>query len=301
MTIKRSGLGRNLSALLGSSSSQVSPVDLAEKAHLHPLNLPCELLQPGKYQPRILIEDEALKELAASIAQQGLLQPILIRALDNNRYEIIAGERRWRASQLAGLTHVPVLLRKVNDETAMAMALVENLQREELTCMEMARAIERLHIEFLLTHDDIATLLSKSRSSITNFLRILTLSKAVLTLIENQQLSLGHAKVLLSVDDESTQEKIAALAVNGQWSVRETERKIQQLKTKKIMPEKVTPVISIPPELERLAQSLNTSIDIKRKRSGKGTVLIHYQSPAELQRVIALLSERSQLGEYLLN
>lgn len=175
MTVKRSGLGRNLSALLSQSSGNL----LNEKPQADGLKLAVDCLQPGKYQPRGEMEEAALTELAESIKKQGLLQPLVVRELSDGRYEIIAGERRWRASQLAGLTEVPVVLRQVDDETAMAIALVENLQREDLNAMDQARAMHRLTNEFSLTHQQVADLLCKSRTAVSNYLRLLALSTAV--------------------------------------------------------------------------------------------------------------------------
>lgn len=175
MTVKRSGLGRNLSALLSHSGSAL----LTDKPAIEHLKLAVGCLQPGKYQPRGEMEEAPLHELAQSIKKQGLLQPLLVRELSDGRYEIIAGERRWRASQIAGLTEVPVILKQVDDETAMAMALVENLQREDLNAMDQARAMHRLTSEFALTHQQVADLLCKSRTAVSNFLRLLTLATAV--------------------------------------------------------------------------------------------------------------------------
>lgn len=175
MTVKRSSLGRNLSALL----SQSTNVLLSEKPQAERLMLAVDCLQPGKYQPRGEMEETPLQELAQSIKKQGLLQPLLVRELSDGRYEIIAGERRWRASQMAGLTEIPVILKQVDDETAMAMALVENLQREDLNAMDQARAMQRLINEFSLTHQQVAELLCKSRTAVSNYIRLLALSNPV--------------------------------------------------------------------------------------------------------------------------
>ena len=193
MTVKRSSLGRNLSALLNQSSS----ILLDEKPKAEHFKIAIGCLQPGKYQPRSEIEEPALIELAQSINKQGLLQPLLVRELGDGRYEIIAGERRWRASQIAGLTEVPVVLKQVDDETAMAMALVENLQREDLNTMDQARAMHRLTDEFSLTHQQVADLLGKSRTVVSNYLRLLALPIPVKKLLEHGDIDMGHARALL--------------------------------------------------------------------------------------------------------
>ncbi|TAL63031.1 MAG: ParB/RepB/Spo0J family partition protein, partial [Legionella sp.] len=197
MATKRSGLGRNLSALLSQSSTMV----LDERPVTNPLKLAVGCLQPGKYQPRGEMEEAPLMELADSIKKQGLLQPLLVRELDDGRYEIIAGERRWRASQMAGLTEVPVIVKQVDDETAMAMALVENLQREDLNAMDQARAMYRLTNEFSLTHQQVAELLCKSRTAVSNFLRLMSLSTVVKKMLEHGDLDMGHARALLTLDE----------------------------------------------------------------------------------------------------
>ena len=198
MTVKRSGLGRNLSALLSQSGSTLLQQEKPQSEHL---KLAVDCLQPGKYQPRGEMEEAPLNELAESIKKQGLLQPLIVRELTNGCYEIIAGERRWRASQIAGLTEVPVILKQVDDETAMAMALVENLQREDLNAMDQARAMHRLTTEFALTHQQVADLLCKSRTAVSNFLRLLSLAPSVKKLLEHGDLDMGHARALLMLDE----------------------------------------------------------------------------------------------------
>ena len=230
MTVKRGGLGRNLSALL----SQPSGILLTDKPQTESLRLSVECLQPGKYQPRGEMEQAPLTELAESIKKQGLLQPLLVRELSSGRYEIIAGERRWRASQIAGLTEVPVILKQVDDETAMAMALVENLQREDLNAMDQARAMHRLTNEFSLTHQQVADLLCKSRTAVSNFLRLLSLSTAVKKLLEHGDIDMGHARALLMLEEEQ-QNQAAQLIVAKNLSVRETEKLVERIKAGKLV------------------------------------------------------------------
>lgn len=288
MSLKRSGLGKNLSALLSTSPSPFLINNMAPVMD-EILRLDVQSLQPGQYQPRTAMDDASLQELASSIKQQGLLQPLLVRSLKSGGYEIIAGERRWRACQLAGLTQVPVLLRQVDDETAMAMALVENLQREDLNPMDQARAMARLSSEFDLTHQQIAELLCKSRAAVSNFLRLLSLSSEVMTLLENGDLDMGHARALLMLDKEQ-QMQVATLVIAKNLSVRETEKLVNRVK------EGHAPVSQHEDKeplhrcfndyLQHLGQHLNTHVKLKQGRAGKGTLVIHYSSANDLEAVI---------------
>ncbi|MBA2649760.1 MAG: ParB/RepB/Spo0J family partition protein [Legionella sp.] len=286
MTVKRSGLGRNLSALLGQSSS----VMLNQTHPKENLNLNIQCLQPGKYQPRSELDEHTLQDLAQSIKKQGLLQPLLVRELSEGRYEIIAGERRWRASQLAGLTEVPVLLKQVDDETAMAMALVENLQREDLNAMDQARAMQRLSSEFSLTHQQIADILSKSRTAVSNYLRLLSLAASVIKLLENNDLEMGHARALLALEEEQ-QVQIAQLIIAKNLSVRETEQLVQRVKMGK--PEARQPKIEENSryfdQINQLSQQLKTKIKLKSSPTGKGSLVIQYESLDSLEKIMMQL------------
>lgn len=285
--MKRNGLGRNLSALLSNTHSSLinnSPPDVENTGKL---DLDC--LQPGKYQPRTLIEDEALQELSASIKHQGLLQPILVRSIGGDRYEIIAGERRWRACRLAGLTEAPVIIRQVDDETAMAMALVENLQREDLNPMDQARAMARLVDEFALTHQQIAELLSKSRAAVSNYLRLLSLSEDVMRFLEHGDLDMGHARALLALD-ASQQRQVAALVVARNLSVRETEKLVNRVQNERDLPaitkEQPLHTPAVQTHIQQLGQRLQTKVSLKPGKSGKGSLVIHYDSLQNLEEVI---------------
>lgn len=283
MTVKTRGLGRNLSALLGTAGATLT----AERPPTaESLKLAIHSLKPGKYQPRGDIEETALTELAASIKQQGILQPLVVREIANGQYEIIAGERRWRASQLAGLTEVPVILRQVDDETAMAIALVENLQREDLNAMDQARAMHRLTMEFGLTHQQIADLLSKSRTAVSNFLRLLQLTPEVKRLLENGDIDMGHARALLMLDDKQ-QAQVAQLIVAKNLSVRETEKLVARVKAGKTetkIKAEINPFLQ--KQVDTLSQRLNAAIKIKPGKAGKGTLVIHYDNLQNLQSVI---------------
>lgn len=287
MTVKRGGLGRNLSALL----SQPSGILLTDKPQTESLRLSVECLQPGKYQPRGEMEQAPLTELAESIKKQGLLQPLLVRELSSGRYEIIAGERRWRASQIAGLTEVPVILKQVDDETAMAMALVENLQREDLNAMDQARAMHRLTNEFSLTHQQVADLLCKSRTAVSNFLRLLSLSTAVKKLLEHGDIDMGHARALLMLEEEQ-QNQAAQLIVAKNLSVRETEKLVERIKAGKMVDkepvERTEYLYQV--ELSTLAQQLQAPIKLKPGKAGKGSLVIQYDSADSLQKIIDQLS-----------
>ena len=287
MTVKRSGLGRNLSALLGQASNTLIN---SEQPTVQQLKLAIECLQPGKYQPRGEIEETQLHDLAHSIKQQGVLQPLLVRELESGGYEIIAGERRWRASQIAGLTEVPVILKQVDDETAMAMALIENLQREDLNAMDQARAMHRLTTEFSLTHQQVADLLSKSRTSVSNFLRLMSLSASVKKLLEHGDIDMGHARPLL-VLNEAQQNQVAQLIVSKNLSVRETERLVERIKsghlTQRGTPQYIKP--SHQNDLEALEQLLEAEIQLKQGRKGTGSVIIHYKDEQTLAHIFNTL------------
>ncbi|RUR26997.1 ParB/RepB/Spo0J family partition protein [Legionella qingyii] len=287
MTVKRSSLGRNLSALLSQSSSSI----LNEKPQAESLKLAVDSLQPGKYQPRGEMEEAPLMELAQSIKKQGLLQPLLVRELSDGRYEIIAGERRWRASQLAGLTEIPVILKQVDDETAMAMALVENLQREDLNAMDQARAMHRLTHEFSLTHQQVADLLCKSRAAVSNFLRLLALSAGVKKLLEHGDLDMGHARALLMLEEEQ-QNQVAQLIIAKNLSVRETEKLVERIKLGKTNEQQPQSDLShvYHDQLKNLSQHLQASIKLKPGKAGKGSLVIHYNDEHSLQSIIDQLT-----------
>lgn len=286
MTVKRSGLGRNLSALL----SQPSSLLLDEKPQVEHFKLAVEFLQPGKYQPRGEMEEIPLTELAESIKKQGLLQPLLVRKLTDGHYEIIAGERRWRASQMAGLNEVPVILKQVDDETAMAMALVENLQREDLNAMDQARAMFRLTNEFSLTHQQVADLLCKSRTAVSNYLRLLALSTPVKKLLEHGDIDMGHARALLILEEEQ-QNQVAQLIVAKNLSVRDTEKLVDRVKSGRLTEKTNTsePDFLQEQHIKTIARHLQTKVKLKPGKSGKGSLVIYYDSPRNLEHIMAQL------------
>lgn len=287
MTVKRGGLGRNLSALLSQSgTSLLTP----EQPKTEQLKLAISCLQPGKYQPRGEMEETPLQELAESIKKQGILQPLLARELSDGRYEIIAGERRWRASQIAGLNEVPVILKHVDDETAMAMALVENLQREDLNAMDQARAMHRLTTEFALTHQQVADLLCKSRTAVSNFLRLMSLSSSVKRLLEHGDLDMGHARTLLVLDEEQ-QNQVAQIIIAKNLSVRETEKLVERVKSgvEDQHPTREAERIVPQEQLNHIANRLQTQITLRPGKAGKGSVVLHYKDESSLQKIIEQL------------
>lgn len=290
MVVKRSGLGRNLSALLSHTDGSLLVASQGEEAAR--LKLAIDSLQPGKYQPRGEIEESSLAELTASIKKQGLLQPLVVREISSGLYEIIAGERRWRACQLAGMSDVPVVLRQVDDETAMAIALVENLQREDLNAMDQARAMHRLTTEFALTHQQIADLLCKSRTAVSNYLRLLNLSGDVRRMLENGDLDMGHARCLLMLD-ESQQYHVAQLIVAKNLSVRETESLVARVKggggARLEAKRESTPLFD--QAVETLAQQLRTKVSIKPGKAGTGKLIIHYDDIHTLEQMIDQLCQ----------
>ena len=289
MAIKRSGLGRNLSALLSHTEGSSFLSSTIEKSERQTLAL--SQLQAGKYQPRGEMDEAALFELSESIKKQGLLQPLVVRELSPDHYEIIAGERRFRACQLAGMSAVPVIVKQVDDETAMAMALVENLQREDLNAMDQARAMHRLTTEFALTHQQVAELLSKSRTAVSNYLRLLNLHSDVRRLLEYGDLDMGHARCLLALDEEQ-QCVVAELIVAKNLSVREAEALVARAKAGTLSSPKATLDVSLyQASLQTLATRLQTKVRIKEGKAGKGTLLIHYRDSAELQQIFDFFKE----------
>jgi len=287
MATKKRGLGRGLDALLGGASvsamqEEAAKVDTRELQHL-----PLDLIQRGKYQPRRDMDPQALEELAQSIKNHGVMQPIVVRPVSGGRFEIIAGERRWRASQQAGLDKVPALVREVPDEAAIAMALIENIQREDLNPIEEAVALQRLQQEFQLTQQQVADAVGKSRVSISNLLRLIALPEEIKTLLSHGDLEMGHARALLGLPAEQQVEGARHVVARG-LTVRQTEALVRQWLSSKETPKaevKVDPDIS---RLEqRLAERLGSPVQIKHGQRGKGQLVIRYSSLDELQGVLA--------------
>ena len=289
MSTKKRGLGRGLDALLATSQQNRDSEHHSDNVDRGELQkLPIEYLQPGKYQPRKDMSPDALEDLASSIRSQGIIQPIVVRKIADKKFEIIAGERRWRASQLAHLHEVPCIIKNVEDDAAVAIALIENIQREDLNAMEEAQALERLLNEFDLTHQEVAEAVGKSRASVTNLLRLNNLNEDVKLLLEHGDIEMGHARALLSLEGEIQTE--AAQIVSGKGlTVRDTEnlvRKYQQPKAEK-QDKKADPDVK---RLEtELSENLGAVVKLTHNTKGKGKMVINFSSLDELDGIIAHL------------
>lgn len=278
--VKLKGLGRGLDALLAGDSAGAGEADSLRM-------LKVEQLQPGKYQPRTHMDQESLASLADSIKAQGIMQPILVREVASEKFEIIAGERRWRASQIAGLLEVPVLVREIADEAALAMALIENIQRENLNPIEEANGIKRLIDEFSMTHEAAAQAVGRSRSAVTNLLRLQNLHAVVQEMLMLGRLDMGHARALLGLDSVK-QITAAEEIVQKGLSVRDTEQLVKRLSTESTKPVKTETkdkdVLRLQTEL---AESLGADVQIDATKNGAGTLKIRYASLDQLDEIIA--------------
>lgn len=290
MSAKKRGLGSGLDALLGVTQEIQDSQQASAGANRRDLiNLPIEQLQRGQYQPRRYFDEQALQELADSIKEQGLLQPIVVRSIGPDRYEIIAGERRWRACQLAGMDRIPSILKDIDDESAIAIALIENLQREDLNPMEEAQALSRLKNEFDLTHEQVAKAVGKSRPAVSNYLRLLSLSEPVQRMVENTDLEMGHARSLLGLEI-GRQLEVAEEIVEKAMSVRQSEALVRRLQeasgngAKKLKrPSNGTDVVALEREL---SDKLGAPISIQQNAGGKGKLVIGYSSLDELEGIL---------------
>ncbi len=292
MSARKRGLGRGLDALLSGSSNDVVT---SEPTVADPVpgdqtlqHLPVDLIQRGKYQPRRDMHTEALEELAESIRKQGVLQPIVVRHIDGQRYEIIAGERRWRATQLAGLDTIPCVVRDVPDDAAIAMALIENIQREDLNAMEEAVALARLRDEFELTQQEVANAVGKSRAAVANLLRLITLREDVKILLEHGDLEFGHAKALLGLPSEQQSAAASQVVARG-LSVRQTESLVRNL----LLAEQQVPGIQSvesDPDIKRLqidlGERVGVPVQIQHSAKGKGKLVFKYTSLDELEGIL---------------
>ena len=276
--MKPKGLGRGLDALLGGEEPPREAL----------ATLPVARIQPGRYQPRTHMDEHALAELAASIRSQGLMQPLLVRPLGGERYELIAGERRWRAAQMAGLEQVPALVREVPDEAALAMALIENIQREDLNPMEEAAGIQRLVDEFRMTHEQAADAVGRSRSATTNLLRLLKLARPVQEMLMQGKLEMGHARALLALEGARQIEAAHLVAAKG-LSVRETEALVQRLLRGAPSRRRRKTDRDLARLEEELAERLGTTVEIRAGKKGGGKLLLHYSSLDHLEELLKKL------------
>jgi ParB family chromosome partitioning protein len=298
-TKKPKGLGRGLEALLGADAPGLSQLGQTETSLALPNVLPVSKLQAGKYQPRTRMDEGALAELAESIRAQGIMQPILVRPVDalKGRYEIIAGERRFRAAQLAGLTEVPVLVREVADEHAAAMALIENIQREDLNPLEEAHGVKRLLDEFGLTHEQAASAIGRSRSATSNLLRLLNLATPIQTMLLAGDIDMGHARALLAVDN-ATQIQLANQIIAKRLSVREAEKLVSQIgiesKTKASKKDKSGSRDVVRLE-EILSDQLGTKVFLKANTKGRGQLIIDFHGWEHCSSLIEKMNLKEEL------
>jgi len=307
MSQKKPVMGRGLEALLGQMSRRPEPAQPeAADTPAAPVklpgdelaNLPLDLLQRGKYQPRVDMRQESLQELADSIKAQGVVQPIVVRPVDGaaagalQRYEIIAGERRWRAAQIAGLPTVPAVIRRVPDEAAIAMSLIENIQRENLNPLEEARALERLISEFGVTHQQAADAVGRSRAAVSNLLRLLELAPEVTVLVEHRELEMGHARALLALTQRRHQAEVGALVAKKGLSVRETEALVRSMLSRASGGgAESRDAKPLDPNVQRLqdelSEKLGAVVQIQHAANGKGKVVVSYHSLDELDGILA--------------
>lgn len=294
MIRRKGGLGRGLDALLGaaalrdsSGSEQIGPADAPAQVVSETLrSLPVERIERGRYQPRQDLREDTLQELAASISAQGVVQPVLVRPLGGDRYELIAGERRWRAAQLAGLRTVPAVIREIPDVAAIAVALIENIQREDLNPLEEAAALQRLIHEFQLTHQQAADAVGRSRATISNLLRLLELSDEVQRLLIERKLDMGHARALLPLSPALQREAAQLVLLRG-LSARETEQLVRRLQQSVTPPAVEKPLDPDIRQLqERLSERFGAQVRLRHAASGKGSLVIHYNTLDELDGII---------------
>ena len=287
MATKKRGLGRGLDALLGGANVAAVQEEAAQVDRSELQQLPVDIIQRGKYQPRRDIDPATLDELAHSIRSQGVMQPIVVRSIGSGRYEIIAGERRWRASQQAGLDKIPAIVREVSDEAAIALALIENIQREDLNPIEEAVALQRLQQEFQLTQQQVADAVGKSRVTISNLLRLIALPDEIKTLLSHGDLEMGHARALLGLPGERQVEGARHVVARG-LTVRQTEALVRQWLSQKeddkSAPKSDPDIVRLE---QRLAERLGSPVQIKHGEKGKGQLVIRYNSLDELQGVLA--------------
>jgi ParB family chromosome partitioning protein len=281
--VKPKGLGRGLDALLANDDEA-----LDSEGTQRMLNV--AQLQPGKYQPRSHMDETALQTLADSIKNQGIMQPILVREVAEDKFEIIAGERRWRASQMAGLTQVPVLVRDIADESALAMALIENIQRENLNPLEEAQGIKRLIDEFAMTHEQAAEAVGRSRAAVTNILRLLSLSHGVQELLMQNKLDMGHARALIGLE-AAQQIMLANKIVQQQLSVRDVENLVKKLNAEaQVKPHKIAVNRDVLTLQNSLSEKIGASVSISANANGSGTLKINYSNLDQLDEIIKKMS-----------
>jgi len=280
-TRKKPVLGRNLSSMLSQTTLQQVKKDHRDELR----NLPLDVIQPGRFQPRSVFDEEKLAELADSIRAQGVVQPVVVRPVGDDQFELIAGERRWRAAQIAGIDDIPAVVRDVPDEVSLAMSLIENIQREDLNPLEEATALRRLIDDFQMTHQEAADAVGRSRAAVSNLLRLLELMQEVKDMIDMRLIEMGHARALLSLDDD-LQVQAAREVVHKRLSVRDTEnlvRRLQQAKKKKGSRRVDPDILSLQ---NRLGETLGARVRIQHQASGKGKLVISYNNSDEFEGIL---------------
>lgn len=289
MTTKKRGLakGRGLDALLGSIQKEKLQLEAQAIDHGQLKQIDVHLLKRGEYQPRRFIDEQDLQELAASIEKHGVMQPIVIRPTDDDKhpYEIIAGERRWRAAQLAGLTEVPAIVRDLTDQVAIALALIENIQRQDLNPIDQAMALQRFHDEFGLSHQEIAETVGKARTTVSNLLRLLSLADAVKDFMQQGLLDMGHARAILTLKAKD-QLKVAETVIEKSLSVRQTEQLVRELSAPKVEKQKQEVSYDIQQLSQQLSERFSADVKIDYNKQGKGKLVISYHSLDELDGIL---------------
>jgi ParB family chromosome partitioning protein len=281
---KKPVLGRNLSSMLSQTTLKQVQSEFRDELH----HLPLDVIRPGRYQPRSVFDEDKLAELADSIRAQGVVQPVVVRPVGDDEYELIAGERRWRAAQIAGIDDIPAVVRDVPDEVSVAMALIENIQREDLNPLEEATALRRLVDDFQMTHQEAADAVGRSRAAVSNLLRLLELMQEVKDMIDMRLIEMGHARALLSLDDD-LQVQAAREVVRKRLSVRDTEnlaRRLQQSKKKKGSRRVDPDILSLQ---NRLGETLGARVRIQHQASGKGKLVISYNNSDEFEGILERL------------
>jgi ParB family transcriptional regulator, chromosome partitioning protein len=283
MTVRAKGLGRGLDALLGGNARPRDQEELAQ--------LPIAALKPGKYQPRTRMDEASLAELADSIRSRGVIQPVVVRPVGGEQYEILAGERRWRAARMAGLERVPAVIREVPDEAALGIGLIENIQREDLSPLEEANGLKRLIDEFHLTHEQVAAAIGRSRAGVTNLLRLLELAAPVQAMLQDGKIDMGHARALLALS-RARQVEVAEQVSARQLSVRETERLVQQATQPPPASRNAVRALDADGKRlqEELAEALGASVQLRPRGATRGSVVIEYSSLDELQGLVKRLT-----------
>lgn len=289
---KKNALGKGLGALLADAAEEVKPREGTVSAMQEELQL--SDIRPNPHQPRTVFDEEALQELAASIKSIGIVQPITVREAEDGKYEIVAGERRYRAAKMAGLETIPAYIKKVGEESILAMALIENIQREDLNAIEIALSYERLIDECNLTQDALSERVGKKRTTITNYLRLLKLPAPIQLAIKDKKISMGHARAIINIEDPETQNMVFEQILKYDFSVRKVEEIVRELmhpeEMKAPKPERKPKSIGDYVELQNhLSRYFDTKVDLKRNDKGRGKIVISFKSDGELERIVALL------------